>query len=99
MEGGFESHRGSMDTDAKIAARDERKRPEVEKLLRQFVGDGPRGATPAYKRGHTFAFEWPEHLKNEVLSLMETHGYTFDEAFEIVESKDHDPGSEGADHE
>ena len=77
-----------MHEDPKDVAKRERKRPEVERLLRQFVGDGPRGATPAYKRGHAFAFDWPQAKKDALNELMRTHGYTFDEAFEIMESED-----------
>lgn len=76
--------------DPKIVARDERKRPEVEKLLRQFIGDGAKGNTPAYKRGHEFAFGKDAAFKARVLALMETHGMTFDEAFQVIEGEDSD---------
>lgn len=35
--------------DPKEAARIEAKSPQVQKLLRQFMTDGPKGNTPTYK--------------------------------------------------
>lgn len=49
--------------DPKIVARNERRTPEVEKMLRQFVGDGPKGNTDAYRVWwcRTFGAKSQEH--------------------------------------
>lgn len=41
----------SSEEDPKQIAKDERKRPEVERLLRQFLTDGTKGNSPEFQRG------------------------------------------------
>lgn len=48
--------------DPREAAKQELRRPETQRLLRQWMPDGPKGATPAYRRGWELAFETEKHL-------------------------------------
>lgn len=69
-------------------AKAERKMPGVEKLLRQFLTvETGQGKSPAYRRGHEFAFEWPEDAKKLVNERMEQWGETFDQAFDAVKAE------------
>jgi hypothetical protein len=64
----------------------ERKTPEVERSLRQFLSiDGPKGASAEFKRGWEFNFEWSQAEREELNKLMDDMGLTFDEAWDILE--------------
>lgn len=48
----------AVEEDPKEAARKERKTPQVEKLLRQFMDlDGPKGTSKAYRANYDSIFE------------------------------------------
>lgn len=66
----------------KDEAHNERKQPGVDKLLRQFLSvETGQGKSEAYRRGHTFNFEWSQQERDAVLKLMEA-GKSFEEAFD-----------------
>lgn len=64
----------------------DRYNPEVERGLRQFITDGPKGATESYKRGWEFNFSFTDEQRNKVLELQEL-GMSFEEAFDKVKGK------------
>lgn len=70
--------------DPKIVARNERKSPEVEKLLRQFLStDGPKGVTDEYRARHEFSFKWTDEQRAKVNRRLE-EGIPFIVAFNEV---------------
>lgn len=73
--------------DPKIVARNERKSPQVEKLLRQFLNhDGAKGNTSAYIRGHEFNFSWSQEMRDLCNRYM-AEGMTFADAFDRVKEE------------
>lgn len=61
-----------------------RNQRSTEQLLRQFLKlESGLGNNPAYSRGYTYAFQWPEEKKAEVNKLM-SEGLSFEEAFDRV---------------
>lgn len=63
-------------------AREVRKSPMVEGLLRQFLrAESGQSQNPNFDRGYEFAFRWSEESKAKVNRLMEL-GMTFEEAFD-----------------
>jgi len=68
----------------KDAAKEERKLPGTEKLLRQFLTvETGQGKSPEYRRGYEFGFNWHEDDKARVNELM-AQGMSFESAFEHV---------------
>lgn len=73
-----------MDEDPKHDAAKERRRPEVERQLRQFLKlESGLGNSPAFQRGWVHAYEFTDHQRAEVRTLMNT-GMSFEEAFDAV---------------
>lgn len=73
----------------KDAARDERKLPGTERLLRQFLTlETGQGKSREYRRGYEFNFEWTDAARAEVMRLMDS-GLSFETAFEQVKPFSH----------
>lgn len=73
----------------KDVARDERKQPGVERLLRQFLTvETGQGKSPEYRRGYEYNFEWTDAARAEVVRLM-NDGLSFETAFEQVKPFSH----------
>jgi len=73
-----------MSEDPKAVAAEERKRPEVDRMLRQFLRlESGLGNSRGFQRGWVFAYEFTQEQKDRVNRLME-EGKSFEEAFDEV---------------
>lgn len=68
-------------------AKEERKQPGVERLLRQFLTvETGQGKSPEYRRGYEFNFEFSQEQRDCVLDLMSAFQLTFEGAFDYVKN-------------